>query len=196
MNDEKRNDDLERLMMLIQRELDGEILPEEEAELQQALQQDDDLQREYTAQRRLTAMLAEDRNGLEVPAGLADRISERVLESESPAPTLSLLSFLKPVAMAASVLLLVGISFWAGRQGTTAAPETGPAGIGITLQELLDEHPELDAAEVKRLYRACIKSIDQVDEEHRNARIRAYSDLESEIRKLVLRVRTTGAERK
>ena len=141
----------ETMRRLLQAELDGEISPEDEAVVQQHVAECDACAADYAEQKGLATLFAEDRATIRAPANLTDRIMDSITDraddevpketttnSTMPSPTttrvLSFAKYLRPVAAAAVLMLVVGVSFYTGR---VSAQETPPSETE-TLQELLD----------------------------------------------------------
>ncbi len=199
MNNSPGDPAMERLHLLIQREVDGMIQPEEEAELHQALACSDELRRAYEEARHLAELLQQDRSNLSVPANLTDSICASLSSRDRSwqrVPTWTWRSLVTPAAMAASVMILVGLSFWAGRQGVSADNPEGAGGILPTKQELLLKYPELDSSQVEKLYERCLRQIEAVEARSQAEKLTALSTLEKEMQKLLLKARHKEAERK
>lgn len=190
MSDAEMNMDEERIRKLICAELAGEIAPEEEAELQQALAESPRWMEVYDEEKRLSALLAEDRASLVPSAGLADRIADRVLAAdldqeddheEAPA----ILRFLRPLALAASLLLVVGVSFWSGRQSTVATPDVSQSGLKERQREILESRPDLDAARIEGLFSDALERLRELEDSHDAERSAILEELEVGIGELL-----------
>lgn len=120
---ERRPDEFE---ILVQREIDGEISPEDEARLQQLLAEDAELERRYREDRALSAAIGRDRDARPgPPEHLAGDIVAALRREEvaGPAPAgrgIDFAAFARPLAAAAVLLVLVAGGFWAGRQTSSA----------------------------------------------------------------------------
>src|SRR5688572_29455270 len=130
--------DLEQLEFAISQYLDGTLPPAERAALLQRIESDPVARELFETHRRIDAEL---RTGLRTPQvnwdRLAEHISARVAEADeaqAPAPTLTL-TFVRramPFAIAAMVLIALGLAF--KRFPIIGPPErTGPA-AGATVQ--------------------------------------------------------------
>ncbi|MFT7618685.1 MAG: hypothetical protein ACI97A_002332 [Planctomycetota bacterium] len=196
-NEYEMND--ERFKLLIQRELDGEIRPEEEAELQQARGENEKFAALYAEEQKFAALLARDRNALEVPDGLAKSIGDQILSSETSKTggrRFDLLSYLKPLSIAASFLILIGAAFFVGRQSAQADSDVSGAGLLREKQLLLEKHPKLDASEVEKVYEECVQALKQIGNDAETRRSEAYRQLENQIEKQILRGQHKGSESK
>ncbi len=198
-NDNDMND--ERYKILIQRELDGMIQPEELAELHQALEEDEQLATYYGEERQMAALLIQDKESIEVPLGLAETLGDRIFSSPSSKAEVELTTGrffpnFQTLARAACVLLLAGAAFWGGRQSVQASSEVSLAGLALNKQILLEEHPELDPTIVDQLFDSCLSEIGKIDNAGRKKRNAAFASLEEQIEKLVLKARHKDTESK
>jgi anti-sigma factor RsiW len=107
--------DLEQLEFSISQHLDGTLPPAERAALLERVETDPVARELFETYRRLDAEL---RTGLRTPAvnwdRLAEHLSARIAEADQPAPSLKL-AFVQrfaPFALAASVLLAIGLAAW------------------------------------------------------------------------------------
>lgn len=127
--DRDENAEPDEFERLVQRELDGEISPEDEARLQQLLVERPELTGRYREDRALSDLFRgrrETRPG--PPTDLADRIVNALETApERPQPAapeggrvVSMMAWGRPMMAAAALLLLVAGGFWAGRQTTSA----------------------------------------------------------------------------
>ncbi|MCB9831495.1 MAG: hypothetical protein H6807_03400 [Planctomycetes bacterium] len=171
----------EQIRILIQAELAGEIRPEQEAELQQALAENPDFQAIYDEERRLGRLFATDRASIEPPAGLHERVCAGVLARATPRRRFEF-SRLGPVlAIAASILLVMGVSFWSGRRSTSAGADETRHGILERRDQIVRELPAADRAPVEALFERALERLAESDARHETETGRILEELENEI---------------
>ena len=184
----------EEFDLLVQREIDGEISPEDEARLQQLLAERPDLARRYREDRALAGAFALDRaERPAAPAGLAERVIRELgpLE-EAGAPgggrLVSFAAFGRPIAAAAVLVLLVGGGFWAGRRTTSAEGSSFERDVvekfRVTVQEA-----DLPREEAEGLLDRFRQERERLAREEREGLRKAAAALEDGLEELVSRQR-------
>lgn len=189
----------ERFRLLIQRELDGEIRPEEEAELQQARGENGNFAAMYAEEQQLAGLIACGRDAIDPPADLAKSIGDRIFdhkEATPPGRSFDLLSYLRPLSVAACFMVLVSAAFFFGRQSVQAASDISGDGLLREKQLLLEKHPELDAPAVEKAYKECLKALEDIGKDAESRRSAAYRKLETLIEKQISRGKHKGDESK
>ncbi len=171
----------ERIRRLIQAELAGEISPENEAELQQALAENPDLKAIYGEERGLSALFARDRESIETPPGLEDRIIAGVLGDRARGRRLDFPRFARIGAAAAAILLVVGVSFWSGRRSTSATPDLSLGGLVERRDQLLRDLPEAERDAVSAAFAQAIERLRELDRRHEDERSRILEQLENAV---------------
>ena len=179
---------LESHRRLIQAELDGEISPEDESELQQALAEDADLREEYESTKRFENLIAGDREGLCPPDDLTARIVAGVRSRSVAEPTASVFRFdryLQPLAVAAAILMLVAGGFWYGHQSTTAQSDLRLETMIEKRGNLIEEHREIPPSQIREVYEPFIERMRSSDPDDHQTRRRIMEELEAAILELL-----------
>lgn len=182
----------EEFERLVQREIDGEITPEDEARLQQLLAERPDLAPRYREDRALAEAFARQRKArAEAPEGLADDIIQALRTSRAPRKTgrrLDFGAFLRPLAAAAMLLLLVGGGFWAGRRTTSAETSSFEREVVEKFRETV-RSSDLPRDEAERLLDVFRRERERLAREESEGLREAAAELEDGLERLVARTR-------
>lgn len=109
--------DAERYQTLLNRELDGLITPEEEAELMDRVSKDPELAAEHAAQHEIRRAF-QSMEQPSCPDGLATRIADRILAAPQPIPFWRSASFFRAAAAVVICTTLAGlIGYHMGQNG-------------------------------------------------------------------------------
>ncbi|HGY90911.1 MAG TPA: hypothetical protein ENK43_07050 [Planctomycetes bacterium] len=155
---------IDPMARLVQARLDGEITPEEERALEQALAARPDLQDLEQRLRDVKRHLEQDRRSIRPPLGLAQRIVQRASQEDAPAAVVrSSNRFWRPLAAAAALVLLLGASFYLGRESTSAEADVERSSLQEREIDVLRRHPEVDAAALKSLFDATLRELDVIE---------------------------------
>ncbi len=158
------DESLDPMARLVQARLDGEISPEDERVLNEALAERPDLEDLEQRLRDLQRHLREDRASIRPPLGLAQRVMQKAGQVEtSRVPTPPMSRFAKPLAAAAALVLLLGASFYLGRESTSAEADVGRSSLQEREIDVLERHPEIDAAALKSLFEATLRDLDVIE---------------------------------
>ncbi len=155
---------IDPMARLIQARLDGEITADEERALAQALAARPDLRELEQHLSDVKRHLEEDRRSIRPPLGLAQRIVQKAGQKETPAPeTGSASRSWKPLAAAAALVLLLGSSFYLGRESTSAEADVERSSLQEREIDVLTRHPEIDAAALKSLFDTTLRDLDVIE---------------------------------